>query len=48
LGPNHDHLLNPETAMTTVPAADPKVPSKPAADPPVPSMAPADSTAPQN
>ncbi len=31
LGPNHDHLLNPESAMTTTPAAaDPKSGSKPA------------------
>ena len=29
LGPNHDHLLNPESAMTTAPAAgDPKAGSK--------------------
>jgi hypothetical protein len=28
LGPSHDHLLNPENAMTTAPAGDP-----PAADP---------------
>ncbi|HWZ83222.1 MAG TPA: peptidoglycan-binding domain-containing protein [Terriglobales bacterium] len=28
LGPNHDHLLNPETAMTTSPAADAKAPAK--------------------
>ena len=29
LGPSHDHLLNPESAMTTAPAADPKA-AKPA------------------
>jgi len=29
LGPSHDHLLNPETAMTSV-AADPKPSTKPA------------------
>ncbi len=33
LGPSHDHLLNPESAMTTTPAApaagDPKVAAKP-------------------
>jgi hypothetical protein len=28
LGPNHDHLLNPETAMTTSPTADAKAPAK--------------------
>ncbi len=29
LGPSHDHLLNPESAMTAAPAAgDPKVPAK--------------------
>jgi Putative peptidoglycan binding domain len=28
LGPNHDHLLNPETAMTTSPTADAKAPVK--------------------
>lgn len=31
LGPNHDNLLNPETAMTARPAADPS-PSKDAAE----------------
>lgn len=31
LGPSHDHLLNPETAMTSAnPSADPKAGSKPA------------------
>jgi len=31
LGPSHDHLLNPENAMTTAPAAaDPKAATKPA------------------
>ena len=32
LGPSHDHLLNPESAMTTTaaPVADPKAPAKPA------------------
>jgi peptidoglycan hydrolase-like protein with peptidoglycan-binding domain len=31
LGPSHDHLLNPESAMTTTAApADPKVAAKPA------------------
>jgi hypothetical protein len=33
LGPNHDHLLNPETAMTAAPATDPKPPAKPAVTP---------------
>ena len=28
LGPSHDHLLNPESAMTTAPAADPKAAAK--------------------
>jgi hypothetical protein len=39
LGPSHDHLLNPESAMTTLsaPAAsDPKAAAKPAADNPPP------------
>jgi peptidoglycan hydrolase-like protein with peptidoglycan-binding domain len=34
LGPNQDHLLNPESAMTTAPAAtpaDPKAAAKPTA-----------------
>lgn len=31
LGPNHDHLLNPETAMTTRPETDSKPSGKPAA-----------------
>jgi peptidoglycan hydrolase-like protein with peptidoglycan-binding domain len=42
LGPNHDHLLNPETAMTTVPAGHASAPAKPAANagsPTVPSEA---------
>jgi peptidoglycan hydrolase-like protein with peptidoglycan-binding domain len=35
LGPNHDHLLNPETAMTTAGGTDPKPAAKPAStDPP--------------
>jgi len=35
LGPNHDHLLNPESAMTTAPVAVDHKASKPrAADPP--------------
>ena len=35
LGPNHDHLLNPETAMTTAGGTDPKPTAKPASsDPP--------------
>jgi hypothetical protein len=29
LGPSHDHLLNPENAMTAVPAADPKAAARP-------------------
>lgn len=33
LGPNHDHLLNPETAMTTAPVNSGKA-AKPATDPP--------------
>jgi hypothetical protein len=32
LGPSTDHLLNPESAMTSVPGGDPKAPAKP--DPP--------------
>jgi hypothetical protein len=28
LGPSHDHLLNPESAMTTAPTGDPKASSK--------------------
>lgn len=39
LGPSHDHLLNPETAMTTSPVADAKAPAK---------HAPADATAPSS
>jgi hypothetical protein len=35
LGPNHDHLLNPESAMTTVPVAvDPKASRPRKANPP--------------
>jgi len=35
LGPSHDHLLNPETAMTTVPVANAKAAAKHAGtDPP--------------
>jgi uncharacterized protein YfaT (DUF1175 family) len=35
LGPSQDHLLNPETAMTTAGGTDPKPAAKPAsADPP--------------
>jgi len=30
LGPNHDHLLNPESAMTTAPVAPLAPPQKPA------------------
>jgi len=30
LGPNHDHLLNPESAMTTAPVAPPTTPQTPA------------------
>jgi len=42
LGPSHDHLLNPESAMTTAPVAVNRKASKPpAADP---SQAPATST----
>ena len=42
LGPNHDHLLNPESAMTTAPVAVNRKASKPpAADP---SQAPATRT----
>ena len=50
LGPNHDHLLNPESAMTTAPLADPKARAKPrAADlPQAPATStPADGAAPQ-
>ena len=32
LGPSHDHLLNPESAMTSTPPADPK--TAPKQDPP--------------
>ena len=47
LGPNHDHLLNPETAMTSGPT-DTKTAAKPAiADPPTPSTAPASTPSPQ-
>jgi len=51
LGPNHDHLLNPESAMTTVPVAVNRKASKPpAADTPQapPTGAPAESGVPQN
>jgi peptidoglycan hydrolase-like protein with peptidoglycan-binding domain len=46
LGPDREHLLNPESAMTTAPAVvDPKVETKPrAADPP---STPADNPVPQ-
>jgi len=33
LGPSHDHLLNPESAMTSSPPADPKPAPKPDAPP---------------
>ena len=47
LGPNHDHLLNPETAMTSGPT-NTKTAAKPAiADPPAPSTAPAGTSSPQ-
>ena len=46
LGPNHDHLLNPESAMTTAPVAVNRKASKPpAADP---AQAPTTSTPPQS
>ena len=46
LGPSHDHLLNPESAMTTVPAAVDRKAGKPrAAEPP---QAPAASTPAEN
>lgn len=35
LGPNHDHLLNPETAMTTAPAAHANPSPKPSVSNPV-------------
>jgi len=51
LGPNHDHLLNPESAMTTAPlAVNRKVSKPPAVDPsqaPA-TRTPADSGVPQN
>jgi len=44
LGPNHDHLLNPETAMTSAPASNSKPAAKTATpDPPAPAP-PADTT----
>jgi hypothetical protein len=47
LGPNHEHLLNPETAMTTVPAADPKPSAKPrTANPPAQAPPSSDTTPP--
>jgi peptidoglycan hydrolase-like protein with peptidoglycan-binding domain len=50
LGPSHDHLLNPESAMTTAPVAPDSKASKPhAADPPKAptTSAPATNTVPQ-
>ena len=47
LGPNHDHLLNPESAMTTVPVAvDPKAPARPSATNPPAQPAPSSDTSP--
>lgn len=46
LGPNHDHLLNPETAMTAAPASDPKPAAKPAVTPPA-QAAPTSNATPQ-
>jgi hypothetical protein len=47
LGPNHDHLLNPESAMTMAPSVS-KVAKPRAADPPAPAVsAPAQSEVPQ-
>ena len=43
LGPSHDHLLNPETAMTTAPATSANTSAKSAASPATP---PASDTAP--
>jgi len=51
LGPNHDHLLNPESAMTTAPVAVNRKVSKPPAVDPSQAPAtrtPADSGVPQN
>jgi len=51
LGPNHDHLLNPESAMTTAPVAVNRKASKPPAADPSQAPAtrtPADSGVPQN
>jgi hypothetical protein len=52
LGPNHDHLLNPESAMTTAPVVDTKAKAKPrTADMPQPqapeTSTPADRAVPQ-
>lgn len=48
LGPNHDHLLNPETAMTTAGGTDPKPTPKPASADPAPTpVNPAATTSPQ-
>ena len=50
LGPNHDHLLNPESAMTTAPVVVNRKASKPpAADPPQapPTSVPGESGVPQ-
>ena len=44
LGPNHDHLLNPETAMTTAPASHASPMAKPAANSGTPTAPPADAT----
>jgi len=45
LGPNHDHLLNPETAMTTSPAVS-KTPAKAVSPDPPPTSATPTDTAP--
>jgi len=49
LGPNQDHLLNPESAMTTAPVASSvKADPKGAADPASSSQAPAEAGSPQH
>lgn len=48
LGPNQDHLLNPESAMTAAPVTSTsKANPKDSADPVTPSQAPAESGSPQ-
>jgi hypothetical protein len=44
LGPSHDHLLNPETAMTTAPTAGANSSGKPAASPAASAIPSSDAT----